>query len=237
MRAVRFSCAVCCTRLAGALRRNGDWEEARRIRGRHYARPRLVRHRLTGSSRLGAAGAPRGATSCALPLSAAQLCGCSSRETSFSIEPVVSAPSWRALSLFLACGALEAGASLFGSLLAVMIGGGVAITEPRTSRGSRMRRPCPAAQDQLSLSLRLGCATAGAELHSDTPRGRRRMDYRRHTLRRRGGTHRDRAPANYIQISQQLGEGGSTGGSSWPPRRSPCGGDYQQPPSPLYGSA
>ena len=35
--------------------------------------------------------------------------GCSSRETILSIEPVVAAPTWRALPLFLACGSPEAG--------------------------------------------------------------------------------------------------------------------------------
>jgi hypothetical protein len=49
---------------------------------------------------------------------------------SFSIEPVVSAPSWQALPLFLAWGSPEMGAILFGSLLAVMIGGDVVMTEP-----------------------------------------------------------------------------------------------------------
>ena len=57
--------------------------------------------------------------------------GCSSRETIFSIEPVVAAPTWLALALFSACGSLEAGAILFGSLLALMIGGSVGRTEPR----------------------------------------------------------------------------------------------------------
>jgi hypothetical protein len=53
-----------------------------------------------------------------------------SRETRFSIEPVIAISAWLALSLFLACGSLEAGAILFGSLLALMIDRGIGRTEP-----------------------------------------------------------------------------------------------------------
>jgi hypothetical protein len=42
--------------------------------------------------------------------------GCSSRETSFSIDPVVTVSTWPAFAAFLACGSLAAGAILVGSL-------------------------------------------------------------------------------------------------------------------------
>jgi hypothetical protein len=44
------------------------------------------------------------------------LTGCSSRETSFSIDPVVTVSTWPAFAAFLACGSLAAGAILVGSL-------------------------------------------------------------------------------------------------------------------------
>ena len=49
--------------------------------------------------------------------------GCSSRETSFSIDPVVTVSTWLALAAFLACGSLEAGSILIGWVVALMIGG------------------------------------------------------------------------------------------------------------------
>ena len=51
MRAVRFSGAVRCSRLASTLRRKRIGRRPCRIRGRHFVRPRLVQHRLTGSNR------------------------------------------------------------------------------------------------------------------------------------------------------------------------------------------
>ena len=51
--------------------------------------------------------------------------GFSSRETSFSIDPVVTVSTWLALAAFLACGSLAAGAILIGWLLALMIGGSI----------------------------------------------------------------------------------------------------------------
>jgi len=61
--------------------------------------------------------------------------GLFSRETRFSIEPVTAVSAWLAVSLFLACGSRDAGAILFGSLLALMIDGSIGRTEPtKTSR-------------------------------------------------------------------------------------------------------
>ena len=57
------------------------------------------------------------------------MAGCPSRETIFSIDPVVTVSTWLAL-VFLACGSLEAGTILVGSVLALIVGGSVAITEP-----------------------------------------------------------------------------------------------------------
>jgi len=56
--------------------------------------------------------------------------GCSSRETSFSIDPVVTVSTWLALAAFLACGSLAAGAIFVGSLLALMIGGSIGRPAP-----------------------------------------------------------------------------------------------------------
>jgi hypothetical protein len=62
---------------------------------------------------------------------------------------------------------------------------------PRTSRGSRMCRPCPQAQGWLSQLLRPSCGGGReAEAQSDTPRRWCRVDPRHHTLRRPGGTQR-----------------------------------------------
>ena len=46
------------------------------------------------------------------------------------VEPVISVPTWLALPLVLACGASEADGILCGSVLVVMVGGGIGRTEP-----------------------------------------------------------------------------------------------------------
>ena len=71
MRAVRCSCAVRCTRLASGRRRNSIGRRPRRSHSHRYARHRLDRYSLTGSSRAGQTGRPRGAASHAEPLLAA----------------------------------------------------------------------------------------------------------------------------------------------------------------------
>ena len=68
-RAVRRSRDVCRTRLASALRRNGNGRRRPpRVRSPRYVRHRLVRYRLDRSR----PARPRGAAICAEPISAAQ---------------------------------------------------------------------------------------------------------------------------------------------------------------------
>ena len=64
---------------------------------------------------------------------------------------------------FLACGSPGAGAILFGSLMALMVGGGVAKPSRRTCRGSRMRQAVPiSARPHIAISkVRLRRRTRG----------------------------------------------------------------------------
>jgi hypothetical protein len=80
---------------------------------------------------MGAAGTPtRSGELCGADFGGSIVTGCSSRETSFSIEPVISARTLPALPPFVARGASEANRILCGSVLAVIVGGGVERTEP-----------------------------------------------------------------------------------------------------------
>ena len=56
--------------------------------------------------------------------------GCSSRDTRFSVEPVVAAPACFGSPALFACESAAAGATLIGPLLALMMGGSVGRTEP-----------------------------------------------------------------------------------------------------------
>ena len=128
MLAVRRSCDVCGTRLASALRRDGNGRRRpRRIRSRRYARHRLVRYRLTGGwrRRRRSPGAAKGPE---------RLLGAQRGWLLFTRGHVVDRAGgpWTDLARVAAAFGLRLahGAIMFGSLMALMLGGSVGETEP-----------------------------------------------------------------------------------------------------------
>ena len=126
MLVARRSCVVCAARLVGALRGSGNGKRgpggvtaARGTACFGAARPApgVAGALARGSEARGAAfGGPTAA-------------GWSSREIMLSIEPVVAGPTSCVLPLLAACGSLTDGI-VFRSLMALMLGGSVAETEP-----------------------------------------------------------------------------------------------------------